>query len=468
MTEEQREVPDEAGSGGPVRFGDFRFDPQTLELFGPEGPVDLAPTPARVLRILVESAGQVVPRNALWSQVWPRDRYDLDQKLNFAIHHLRKALGDEATSPRFVQTLPRRGYRFVAEVRPIEARVRAPGWRMRLVASLVFLVLGASVGGLISGGTPLDIGPRGESAGAEALRMAQYLLERGHQGDGELAEEYLWEALGADRELTDAWVFLGQLHEDRGDRAAAEYFLSQALQARPDLAEAHQVLARYAIEDGAWDRAGDHLNRAVRAGDAETGAHRALAHYAVMVGDREEALRQLEHVRRVDPGASIDAGDAGWLYYWSGEPERAIEACREQERLSGSSPLSRACLFSAYVASGDEAGAATVARTELDAGASVVLDEGAPDGDVIERFLTWRWSALSEFEGAHYAKARVAAFRADWPAVIGELEAATESEERGVRYVLAEPLFSPLHSDRRFVRLVERVGLPRHAATQSP
>lgn len=451
-------------SNGPVRFGAFRFDPSTLELFGPDGAVELAPTPARVLAVLIEAAGEVVPREELWRRIWPKDRYDLDQKLNFAIHHLRKALGDEAASPRFVQTLPRRGYRFVAPVRSEEDRTRSRGVLVGMAAGIAILIVAPFFSGSDS---PVRVDR--SSPGSEALSVAEHLLERGREGDGELAEEYFWEALDRDPELAAAWVGLGLVHDDRGDRQAAAYFLGQALEISPDLTELHQVLARHAIEEGAWEKAGDHLHQAVQAPDAGLGAHRALAHYAAIVGDRAEALRQVEMVRALDPGAAIDAGDAGWLYYWSGEPRRAAAACGEHEKISGVSPLSRACLFSAFMEMGDQAGAAEVARYEWQASHDdTPLEPGVSDTEAIDRFLSWRWAMLSEMEGHHYAKARVAAYRGDWTETVDELDAATDAGEVGVRYVLAEPLFEPIRRDEDFVAVVGRIGLPLDRVTETP
>ena len=72
--------------------------------------------PFQVLTILLERPGEVVTREELQKRLWPDTFVDVDHNLNTAINKIREVLGDSAESPRFVETLPRRGYRFVAPV----------------------------------------------------------------------------------------------------------------------------------------------------------------------------------------------------------------------------------------------------------------------------------------------------------------------------------------------------------------
>lgn len=101
----------------PVRFGDFAFDPHTGELRRNGVALKLAVQPAKVLSHLIERAGQIVTRQDLVRHVWGAGTFvDFEQGLNFAIRQIRAALEDEREHPRFVETLPKRGYRFIATV----------------------------------------------------------------------------------------------------------------------------------------------------------------------------------------------------------------------------------------------------------------------------------------------------------------------------------------------------------------
>jgi len=99
-----------------VRFGTFEVDLPAGELR--KSGVRLKPTgqPFQVLTILLERPGEVVTREELQKQLWPDTFVDVDHNLNTAINKIREVLGDSAESPRFVETLPRRGYRFIAPV----------------------------------------------------------------------------------------------------------------------------------------------------------------------------------------------------------------------------------------------------------------------------------------------------------------------------------------------------------------
>ena len=104
-----------------VRFGQFAFDAETGALTRNGIPARLRPQPAKVLALLVARAGDVVTRDELRREIWGADTFvDFERGLNFCIAQIRAALGDSAESPRFVETLPKRGYRFIAPVAPAE------------------------------------------------------------------------------------------------------------------------------------------------------------------------------------------------------------------------------------------------------------------------------------------------------------------------------------------------------------
>ena len=102
-----------------IRFGSFELDVQTGELLRDGAKVDLQDQPFQALALLLERSGEVVTREELSSRLWPEGTFvDFDRGLNKAINKLRVALRDSADKPRFIETLPQRGYRFVA---PVEA-----------------------------------------------------------------------------------------------------------------------------------------------------------------------------------------------------------------------------------------------------------------------------------------------------------------------------------------------------------
>jgi len=106
-----------ASSSRQVRTGLFEIDLASGQLHKNGRKLPLQEQPFRVLAILLERPGEVVTRQELQARLWPADTYvGFDEGLNTAIRKLRTAFGDSAGNPRFIETLPRRGYRFIAPV----------------------------------------------------------------------------------------------------------------------------------------------------------------------------------------------------------------------------------------------------------------------------------------------------------------------------------------------------------------
>jgi DNA-binding winged helix-turn-helix (wHTH) protein len=106
-----------SGNARPIRFGVFEVDLHTGELRRQGVRIKLRDQPFQILLLLLAHPGEVVSRDELQKQLWPGDTFvDFDRGLNKAVNHLRDALGDSAESPRFIETLPKRGYRFITSV----------------------------------------------------------------------------------------------------------------------------------------------------------------------------------------------------------------------------------------------------------------------------------------------------------------------------------------------------------------
>lgn len=100
-----------------LRFGAFELDTAAEELFYRGNRVHVQEMPLKVLALLLERPGELVRREELFERLWPDDELGiLDDNLNVALHKLRVALGDEASRPNYIETVPRKGYRFIAPV----------------------------------------------------------------------------------------------------------------------------------------------------------------------------------------------------------------------------------------------------------------------------------------------------------------------------------------------------------------
>jgi len=99
------------------RFGEFEFDMGAADLRRAGRQVRLQPQPMKLLALVLRNSGALVTRDEIRAELWPDGTYvDFDQAVNFAIKQVRDALGDSAERPLYLQTVPRRGYRFIAPV----------------------------------------------------------------------------------------------------------------------------------------------------------------------------------------------------------------------------------------------------------------------------------------------------------------------------------------------------------------
>ena len=113
----------------PIRFGIFEVDLQAGELRRQGVKVKLQQQPFEILTMLLECPGEVLTREELQKRLWPTDTFvDFERGLNRATNRLRDSLGDEADNPRFIETLPRRGYRFIGRSRSLMGAETPRSW----------------------------------------------------------------------------------------------------------------------------------------------------------------------------------------------------------------------------------------------------------------------------------------------------------------------------------------------------
>ena len=111
-----------------LQFGPFELDLKSGELRRAGGLLKLQPQPFKVLALLAGHAGELVTREEIQHEVWPAGTFvDFEQSLNFCIRQIRSVLGDSALTPRYIETLPRRGYRWIGATRSLLLLVAEDG-----------------------------------------------------------------------------------------------------------------------------------------------------------------------------------------------------------------------------------------------------------------------------------------------------------------------------------------------------
>src|SRR5262245_38346685 len=136
-----------------VRFGSFELHLRSRELQNGATRVRLQEQPFEILMMMLERPGDVVTRDELRQRLWPNGTFvDFEHSLNAAVKRLRSALGDDAENPRFVETLPRRGYRFIGALSTDQAPQAPSGPKVRLVVLPFANLSGSSEHGYFADG----------------------------------------------------------------------------------------------------------------------------------------------------------------------------------------------------------------------------------------------------------------------------------------------------------------------------
>lgn len=463
-----------------LRFGVFELSPATGELRRAGLRVRIQPQPLRVLEILASRSGEIVSREDLRRAIWGDSTFvDFEHGLNFCVNQVRRALGDSATAPRFVETVPRRGYRFMAPVERIEPvavpfalptaapgpRYR-PGWRFAVVA----------VAALLAGGR-VARAPEVPAALVRPAARDAYLkgLYHTQRGPAEWAEgvRCLERAVADDPSfraaqtaLAGAYVQLAgaRLRTGREVFPLARSAAIAALRGPHEIADAHVWLgvARLA---GDWDWTGAELEmkEAIALAPDLVVARRSYATLLSARGDDEGALAELAQARRIDPLCTAIAGEAALIHYRARRYDEAAALWREGLRVRPDSGGHEG-LFHLYLQEGDLETAAVEALR-------VMALVGVPEAEIRKLGLrtpaqiaqAFVRGAIAQLDrpGTYTLPDRLAILHAtigDRERALDQLEVAVSERSPQLLAALRDPAFDSLRAEPRFRKIVAAVG----------
>jgi DNA-binding winged helix-turn-helix (wHTH) protein/tetratricopeptide (TPR) repeat protein len=343
-----------------IRFDEWTFRKQPPELLRNGARMRLQEQPLQVLEELLSTPGELVTREHLIARLWPKRIVEFDAALNAAVRRLRAALGDEAETPRYIETVPRRGYRFIGTLQaasavappvvehavmcPVPAPRTARGSRMMLAAAMAVLGVSFAAAWYWRAPDPSVSADTNVHAAVEPLQRARFFMQRRAPGDLALARQEFEQALSFDPNSAPAWVGLAGVHwlaaaDGKESREAAlpkvRDAAQRALALDPNLAEAHLRMAIYlaasgnrpaaiehkakaaalepnnplllgflasdAADEGRWDEAIALQRRAAAAEPLSTVAAANVAYYLFLAGRIDEAKEQFEKVLELDP-----------------------------------------------------------------------------------------------------------------------------------------------------------------------
>lgn len=274
-----------------LRFGVFELDPAVPELRRRGRRVHLQEMPLRALEMLLERPDELVSRETFYAHLWPNDSSGvLDDNLNTAIAKLRLALNDSAHHPRYIETVPKRGYRFVAPVTsagdapapsaavpadpPPAQSARRRFWSRRAIVSvavsalLVAIVLAALVIGMSS--------RSGKSGAAAGTRIATLAVLPFINESRDPADEYFSDGLSEE--------LIGRLARSENLRVVSRtsaFAVKEGLDAR----EIGRILGADALVEGSVRRDGERLRISVHLVDASNGYQLWSQSYDRRIGD---------------------------------------------------------------------------------------------------------------------------------------------------------------------------------------
>jgi DNA-binding winged helix-turn-helix (wHTH) protein/Tfp pilus assembly protein PilF len=478
-----------------VTFGPFHLDLETRELYRAGIAVRLQPQPARLLVLLVERAGELVTREEIRQCVWGSDTFvDFDQNVNFCVRQIRAALHDQAATPCYLETVPRRGYRFIAPVQIVveaadAASAMPVGFRPRVrsrrivvaaavvVSSLVALAAGAAVYRLRNP-TVRAASRTSTAAVREEVELGRFFLNKFTADGTRKAIEHFQAAVKADADCSDAYAGLANAYNQMATvylavqrpsdvRLLALRAATRAIQLDPKSAEAYTALGYASMHEMDWSRAGTALRRAIEVDPRYTLARQTYASFLATQQRFDESIAEARRAVELDPASLRGRQIYGWMLYFGrrfddalrqlrtvaemdpryahahfrigqvlivmGRPAEAIPELQMAIELSGGSPAAIGLLGMAYGASGRRTDARRVAD-DLEARAAT---ENVPAGTLLLAYI-----------GTD-----------DRNRAVDMVTRGYEERDNYEINIVADPLMDPLRSDPRFQEICRLVIL---------
>jgi DNA-binding winged helix-turn-helix (wHTH) protein/tetratricopeptide (TPR) repeat protein len=494
-----------------IRFDGWTLLRSTGELVRGDLRARLQVQPLQVLEELLAHPGELVPREQLIARLWPKGVVvDFDTALNSAVRRLRTALDDHAEHPRYIETLPRRGYRFIGQLEPdpgpgagnANAQVaspappdaapmpvplsvpprhsaRLPAARRAWPAAAAFAVGALVVLAAWVANRASDAGSASGSSGTvtvsadarERYERGRFFFDRRGPGDTVRALALFEESLRTDPRFAAAWAGIasvrwidtmeGRLARAEGltlTRTAAE----QALELDPSNAEALLRLANYHRAAGDPNAGEQLLRRAAVVAPDHPLLLAFRAGNAASEGRYEEAIDLQRRALQQTPLATPARHNLAILLYLAGRYDEARAELEQLDAISRAGELPDVVIGQSLLLTGNHTGAlefagalpAGVTRAQLEALAYFALGRRTEADDALRQLVAQTMPALS------YRVAEVYAFRGDNDAAFHWLQRAAAANGAAMQCVVTEcwpadwvptlPLLRSLHSDPRW------------------
>ncbi|HUA16387.1 MAG TPA: tetratricopeptide repeat protein [Verrucomicrobiae bacterium] len=502
-----------------IRFGVFEADLRSGELRKSGVRIKLQELPFRALRILVTHPGEVLSREQFRQELWPDGVFvDFNHGISSAINRLRDALGDSAENPMFIETVERRGYRWIApthlpeptpEVRGpvlIKPRVEEASeskpellalperpirhWRWSLVFPLAAVCLAiwvvwpsyraAKAGSRKSPALEARIPAGSTNSDAEHfyLQGRFYWQERTPDGLNKAVDAFT-QAIIRDPNYAPAYVGLANSYN-----LLREYTVMPANEAYPralaaaqravelddQSSEAHASLA-FVLFNGMWDvsNADREFRRALALDPNNAVAHHWYATYLATVGRHAESLAEIDRAQTLDPSSKAILADKGDLLFVAGRQQDALELLKQLEASEPDFISPHRYLRVIYFANGDYANfleewkkEALLMRDALGLKLVEAGEEGLDKGGEQGMLFSIRGVEKRLYQRGSvsaYSMAQTDALLGDKKDALQYLKIAFDDHDESVIQLKIDPELSNLRQEPAYNDLVARVGL---------
>jgi DNA-binding winged helix-turn-helix (wHTH) protein/tetratricopeptide (TPR) repeat protein len=495
-------------------FGAFRLAPSERQLLRDDRRITLPPKAFQALVILVEKHGHAVTKEELIQKLWP-DSFVEESNLNHYISLVRKALTDGPDGHRYIETVPKFGYRFSGDVREangqtgsllIHRRTRrhvvfkeeqtesvktvssrqmavsrkTSGFRRALVASLAVSIVGGMAGayfGFIkpahsrsahaAAAVPAPHRDSDNTAARDAYWKGRYFWNRRTPQDLNEAAKYFNAAIKSDPNYAPAYAGLADcLLLGVGETEySAKDLARKAIALDETLAEAHASLAYcLSAQEWNWAEAEKEFRRAIELDSGYATAHHWHAYHLASIGRLDEAKDEIRRARELDPNSLVIATDVAHILYLTRGYTQAIEQCQKVLGMDPNFAPAHLRLGEAYE------------QKEMFAEAISEFEKAKALGMNVQSLLAHAYAAsgqraraqqmLAELEvGARHGEFNEDGMASIYAALGNKDEAfrwLSEAYRRhigGMALLKSEPRFESLRSDPRYTGLLEKMNL---------
>jgi Tfp pilus assembly protein PilF len=450
-----------------MNFGGYRIDTVHRTVIDPHGRVvRLEPKAFELLVYFTRHPGETISRDRLIADVW-EGKFVTDDAVMVAVYALRQAFDDDARSPRFIETIRGRGYRWIAlqnaAVRPPHRR-----WVSAAVVALAVSGVGAMVWNTVRPAQPMPSMKQAASL-LRANARGVFFSERTTPRDLEQARAEFRSAIGVDDRFAEPHAALAQVcvrlveinapgAEANEAEARREVRRAMALAPQSPLSHAARATVEFVLDRDA-ERAARSYQRAIELDPSLPGVRRRYSYLLAARGRCAEAIRQAQAAVEMDPASSGAIADLAWAHVLAGRLDEAERLYRDALRLDPSNGGMMISLGTCLELRGD-------AKAAMESYRRAMRLLGAPQ-DMIDRCdrafsaagltaVHQEWlERLRANKSAPRFLAAMHAARAGRPAeALDLLQQATRRHEPAMLWVAVHPAFASLHGQREFASVV--------------